>query len=450
MKKPTWLEYSEYVALAGSGLGTIATVLYSNIIYVAAPLTLTVSLSILNRQRFQQKTQVETQQEITNVQAIVEQKINALPTPPPPANLTPLEFKVTNLTHQIQDLNQQFQNRPEKAGLIQLSQHLNTLNQKLQDRPDRNEFLQVSGRLNMLTQQFNQRPETQVILQITEEFKTLAQQFHDRPEAQAIIQIKQRLELLTQRFNDRLEPQQIEQVREELQVLTHHFIQRPEPKEIANLKQEIETLTQEFKQRSEPEQIAQAQQQLHKFKQELAQVKSQFNKQVETQNIEVLQKINTLAEKFNNRPDKNALAKIKETLDIVTQQVNSFALTEPIDLSELKAEVTNYSNQLHNVRKQLEILNQQFYNRPEKQALYRIEENLDIVTKQVNSIVFTKPVDLTEIKMAIARYNVQLHNVRKQINILSQEFDSRPEKQVITRLDRTFNPQVEDSVRQWS
>ena len=51
MNKQHWLDVSEYVCLAGSVLGTIATATSGQAIYAAAPLTLALSVGVANRKR---------------------------------------------------------------------------------------------------------------------------------------------------------------------------------------------------------------------------------------------------------------------------------------------------------------------------------------------------------------------------------------------------------------
>ncbi len=75
--KMHWLEITEYICLAGSVGGTIASFLYQQAIYAASPLTATLFLEAINRTRLQKLQQQERQQAIAQVYQAVE----ALPDP---------------------------------------------------------------------------------------------------------------------------------------------------------------------------------------------------------------------------------------------------------------------------------------------------------------------------------------------------------------------------------
>lgn len=68
MSKQHWLDISEYVCLAGSVLGSIASVTSGQAIYAAAPLTLALSASVANRKRLDKLQQQEQRVALTDVQ----------------------------------------------------------------------------------------------------------------------------------------------------------------------------------------------------------------------------------------------------------------------------------------------------------------------------------------------------------------------------------------------
>lgn len=57
VSKRPWLKIAEYTSLTGSLLGTIASALSGQVAYAATPLTLALSLNLINRQQLQQQTQ---------------------------------------------------------------------------------------------------------------------------------------------------------------------------------------------------------------------------------------------------------------------------------------------------------------------------------------------------------------------------------------------------------
>lgn len=72
-----WLEITEYVCLAGSVAGTVASFMLETAVYVAPPLTATIFLEAVNRTRVQRLQEQERQEAIAQLYQVVE----ALPEP---------------------------------------------------------------------------------------------------------------------------------------------------------------------------------------------------------------------------------------------------------------------------------------------------------------------------------------------------------------------------------
>lgn len=95
MKKQPGLEIAEYVSLAGSVLGTIVAVTSKQLVFAAAPLTVALSLNLLNRRRFQQETLDYTSGILTEAQEAfrsLHEQVQALPA---------LNLKVKRLTRSL-------------------------------------------------------------------------------------------------------------------------------------------------------------------------------------------------------------------------------------------------------------------------------------------------------------------------------------------------------------
>jgi fructose-1,6-bisphosphatase/sedoheptulose 1,7-bisphosphatase-like protein len=72
MLKQPWLEIAEYASLAGSALGIIAAATSSQVIYAAAPLTLALSLNLVNRKRSYHQTRQHIISAIADVHQVVQ------------------------------------------------------------------------------------------------------------------------------------------------------------------------------------------------------------------------------------------------------------------------------------------------------------------------------------------------------------------------------------------
>ncbi|HCF29526.1 MAG TPA: hypothetical protein DEV81_20505, partial [Cyanobacteria bacterium UBA11049] len=98
----SWLDIAEYASLAGSVAGSIVAVASQQVVYAAAPLTLAMSLSLVNRQRLQQQSQQQTNAIANMCQEVrsVHDKIQVLP---PQERVNDVEGSIRKLEQTIVD-----------------------------------------------------------------------------------------------------------------------------------------------------------------------------------------------------------------------------------------------------------------------------------------------------------------------------------------------------------
>lgn len=122
-KRSDWLDGTEFVAVVGSGIGLVVSVLAEQAIVAAFPLTLAISLNFLNRRRFQQQFQNEHRAAIATVYDIIKSLPDA-------DNITALTDKILRLeqsnqamTAQIEALKQQVRVKlkPERLEVLKES-----------------------------------------------------------------------------------------------------------------------------------------------------------------------------------------------------------------------------------------------------------------------------------------------------------------------------------------
>ncbi|MEQ9484317.1 hypothetical protein [Coleofasciculus sp. F4-SAH-05] len=97
MSNSHWLKITEYLFLAGSGLGTVIAAATQQAVYAAAPITITLGLNLANRGRFDQKTHPQTETAI----ALLQQQVT---------NLDSLQSQIAELRDAIALLQQQVTN----------------------------------------------------------------------------------------------------------------------------------------------------------------------------------------------------------------------------------------------------------------------------------------------------------------------------------------------------
>jgi tetratricopeptide (TPR) repeat protein len=88
LKKRHWLNLAEYASVAGLGAGALASVVFQKMIYLYAPLSFWVLLSLVNRRRFEEWTEhtqaialTELNRKIAKHVELLNQQIQTLPTP---------------------------------------------------------------------------------------------------------------------------------------------------------------------------------------------------------------------------------------------------------------------------------------------------------------------------------------------------------------------------------
>jgi tetratricopeptide (TPR) repeat protein len=87
MKNEKWLDVTEYALLAGSGIGSIASIATQQIAYTAAPVSFLMMLNMVNRQRLDQNVLQKSQEQIAQVDSqlnrqleVLDRRIQGLPT----------------------------------------------------------------------------------------------------------------------------------------------------------------------------------------------------------------------------------------------------------------------------------------------------------------------------------------------------------------------------------
>jgi phosphatidylserine/phosphatidylglycerophosphate/cardiolipin synthase-like enzyme len=97
-----WLEIAEYVSLVAATIGSVAAFVSQQIVLATAPLTLSLWLNLLNRQRFQQGTKKYVSGAIADVQKVITSlhgNFHALPS----VDLNPINERLDELAASLDD-----------------------------------------------------------------------------------------------------------------------------------------------------------------------------------------------------------------------------------------------------------------------------------------------------------------------------------------------------------
>ena len=195
MRKTTdchWLDMAEYVSLASSVAGSVAAVAFQQMVYVAAPLTVALSLSLANRQRFQQHIQQQTTSAIASGKQQIQQQTAS-------AIADGKQQIQQQTTSAISDMHRvaEILGSELLAELTVLSVHIDQLSQQMRDLPPPFDFSSLEKRVIEL-EQTNCTFETC----LKGLFLSVNQlQSSTTPIESAIAQLRNKLEIIAQQFD---------------------------------------------------------------------------------------------------------------------------------------------------------------------------------------------------------------------------------------------------------
>ncbi len=138
-----WLNTAEYVSIACSAAGSVAAVASQQLVYAAAPLTLAMSISLANRQRFQHQVEQHTEV-ISNVRQEAQSLHSKVQSLPSTKQVCLLEDTVneleqvvvnTNTQRQLDALVEAFNNRAEIKEIGSLHEAVSFLGDRLVELP---------------------------------------------------------------------------------------------------------------------------------------------------------------------------------------------------------------------------------------------------------------------------------------------------------------------------
>jgi len=244
VKKRHWLEIAEYASLVGSVAGSTAAFVSQQVVYASAPLTLALSLNLINRHRFEQQTRRSSSAAITQVDQRLSsdvQSIRASVESLPPLTELSNFSRVSGQVQQNCDAIAQIQIalvNQSQLELTPLQIQLDQLNHKINNLPapfDPSYLKQRVEQLEYMVLELQQQSDTdeleKAIALLRTHLNTLAQRFEHRlnspelyllSEIQAkISQLKAQLDALSQKFNTRTEPEAIEQLKRMSAELQH-------------------------------------------------------------------------------------------------------------------------------------------------------------------------------------------------------------------------------------
>ena len=230
MKNDKWMDVTEYALLAGSGLGSIASIATQQIAYTAAPVSFLMMLNVINRQRLDQQVLDQSTQQITQVDEritrqldVIDRRIQGLPT----------FWDLASLRKTLMQKNRVNLNRLHE----QLSNRITAI--EIQD------VAEMKGNLNDV--QVQQSRLLDSIDRITGTLRRTPTMEQFRDSEGSVKQLQDRMNSLQTGLDDMnraYKPSTLRMLQGQIDYINRRFNALPNPADAATLKQDVEGLMQ--------------------------------------------------------------------------------------------------------------------------------------------------------------------------------------------------------------
>jgi tetratricopeptide (TPR) repeat protein len=401
MKKSNWLDVTEYLLLAGSGVGAVVAIVCQQLAFTATPMSLLLMVNLLNRRRVVQAVEDETAASITLVEQhllkqveIIDNRLQGLPTFWDLASLRKTVLQKNRVaTTQIHN---------------ELSHRITTL--ELQENPA------LQAQLDALQNQQHKLQDTIETLttQISRAYhnadraKETASQLHQLQGQLSAVQ------LVIERLSRNNHPAAIKELQQETHALNRRISALPNPIDATRLRQDVDALRKvvnesasrrEFQRLlEEVEQVRSRQENLDATVAPLRLSTRIMRRQVETL-LGVMRNHDMFAGRLNaegNLP-ADSLNEVKETLAALEKRVTH--LPSEADLVQLRGEldglvgakIESLNGDIYTLQQSTQNLNQQ--QQMMEGWMKRLPEFLDVSTLRNQLKYLNDRVDLQDTKL---------------------------------------------------
>jgi chromosome segregation ATPase len=382
-----WRELAEYASLGFSALGTIAAAATQQTLYAATPLTITLSLNLLNRQELARRTR-QIGNNITHLEQQFSSNICSLST-----QIKSVENSLNALPHSL-----------EATGISKLEE----IRQKSQQ-----EIVQLRKQLNALEISFRNIPapsepidldsvET-AIAHLKEQFNDLTDRFNNRQEPKAIEEIKNKFNWLVtyKEFKAQLDKfvtaetvteihAQLTEQLNALKLRLDNFPAPPEPIDLNGIEQAIAAIESQLKQLEDLDvSMAALHDNTNSIERELKTQKTQLDNQTQQllivpQQLEVLEAVTTQLQKRTRILETRSNG-FENELNWLSKLINYFVKAE-----DLEQELTRLSKQLKDridVKIEKQLANQFVKAEDLEQELTRLSKQLKYQIQTFNQLI---------------------------------------------------------------
>lgn len=285
-----WLELTEYVATAGTLVGTLMAIAGQHIAYATTPLSLAIVLNLTNRQRLTKQYQQEYHLLEEHINHCRQDILAQLPRSLPGENIN-----LSGIQEQIQDLQAYLNILENKSASLATKVYQN-----------------LAGELNAIREEISNISEPLDITNLENEIESLYKQiaaFTNQPriDSNHYEKFYQNFQKLEQQHREVVLPcikllvkdvKELQQaymiMSSKLENLTQDFIARPEPAQLSKIKRVVSQLNESVAQLQETEVIADLLKSLDRLQAEFNILAGKFNHRPELQQIHKLELLVTM------------------------------------------------------------------------------------------------------------------------------------------------------------
>jgi Flp pilus assembly protein TadD/archaellum component FlaC len=356
VKNHRWLNVAEYLMLAGSGVGTVATAASQQALFAVAPLSALFVLNLLNHRRIEQAAQETTEiavsqldQKVATTLTTLQQQVQALPSPLHLATLRKdLQTKNQESYHELLQQIQQLQHEFAQSDWRSLTQDLAQVREQYAALAGSVAGVRESlSRLSAFNKLDSVAGEVEHLKTELAQLQTHLQTFGGNPKLNHYRDIQDQINHINRRLNKLPAPFDASVLRQEMSALVKAIADMASRRDVARVEAQLEKLAQQTED-------------VEGAVLPLKVVTSILKKQVDTVNS----RLNGLEESlepvqgFVNRISPAAVETLKMTVDNLADRVDR--LPQTTDLTHLRTEVkTLVSDHLGAIQLQLDTVQQQ-------------------------------------------------------------------------------------------
>ena len=415
------LRVAEQVSVGASVAGTLAAVWSQQMIVAAAPLTLALSLNLINRGRFQEKLEdditaivSEIDNRIERVDKEVSEEMRSLQTSVQDLSLASQNVDSQPIKAEISDLQKQFVNLEEALSNItatttqktpEIPENLPTFDQTYLEQ----QIVELKTAIIQLEGVITQNDRKDEIAKLQADIANLSAALREEKELQEIIELRQVTDSIQQKLA-------------ELTTITPSFNSSYLEQEINQLKQNLEVIQSEFRER-ELQQISELRQITDSVQEKLSTLTSNpsFNASYLERDIKQLKDYFAgLSVQVKENSQLKEVAEIKQIVESLQQKLATQPTEYETDKAEfdpsyleqenqqLKLEIASLKQQLATSNEQVAMIPQLLENFAKmQQQLQELQEKQEKLTRKIPVFPPSKPpepVQKKTDKFAISRF----------------------------------------------